>query len=141
MLYGFPWGPHRREEQVCRNSAFRSPRGRFVSSLTYRLQRRIQVFSNAILKPIANSGNATRRPKIVRIIGRLVSGPARQACLLHEELTPQFETLLVAGTPCPGEHDMAYLLSSEDRVIRLSEMSREVSWWADLRALVRILRL
>lgn len=77
----------------------------------------------------------------MRIIGRLVGGPARQACLLHEELTPEFQTLLVAGTPCPGEHDMGYLLGSEDRVFRLSEMSREVSWWADVKAFFRIVRL
>jgi hypothetical protein len=71
---------------------------------------------------------AAARPKIGRIIGRLVSGPARNACLLHEELRGDFETRLICGSPCPGEHDMAYLLSSEQDVYRLAEMSREISW-------------
>jgi glycosyltransferase involved in cell wall biosynthesis len=86
---------------------------------------------------IAGSG----RPKVVRIIGRLVGGPARQTCLLHQELTPEFQTLLIAGSPSPGEHDMAYLLRSEQDVVRLAEMSREVSWWDDARAFMRIVRL
>src|SRR5690348_674992 len=140
MLYGICMvASHPLQLLTCRNMAFHT--APFVSSLTYRAEAGIQVFSIAILNPSANSGNGERRPKVVRIIGRLVGGPARQACLLHEELTPEFQTLLVAGTPCPGEHDMGYLLGSEDRVFRLSEMSREVSWWADVKAFFRIVRL
>lgn len=79
-------------------------------------------------------------PKVVRIIGRLVSGPARNACLLHEELRGDFETRLICGSPCSGEHDMAYLLSSEQDVYRLAEMSREISW-SDLKALFKLWRI
>ncbi|HKW75690.1 MAG TPA: glycosyltransferase [Terriglobales bacterium] len=83
---------------------------------------------------------AKKRPKIVRIIGRLVSGPARNACLLHEELRRDFETRLICGSPCPGEHDMAYLLSSEQDVYRLPEMSREIAL-SDLKALFQLWRI
>ena len=79
-------------------------------------------------------------PKVVRIIGRLVSGPARNACVLHQELGGKFETRLICGSPCAGEHDMGYLLSSEEHVIRLPEMSREISW-SDVRALWKIWRI
>lgn len=79
------------------------------------------------------------RPKVVRIIGRLVSGPARQACLLHQELRAGFQTRLICGSPCPGEHDMGYLLGSEEHVLRLAGMSREISL-ADLKAFWDIYR-
>lgn len=69
-----------------------------------------------------------------------MSGPARNACLLHEELRSDFETRLICGSPCPGEHDMAYLLSSEGDVYRLPEMSREISI-SDLKALFKLWRI
>lgn len=69
-----------------------------------------------------------------------MSGPARNACLLHEELRTDFETRLICGSPCSGEHDMAYLLSSEQDVYRLSEMSREISL-SDLKALFKLWRI
>ncbi|HEY1937175.1 MAG TPA: glycosyltransferase [Candidatus Angelobacter sp.] len=69
----------------------------------------------------------------MRILGRLTGGPARQACLLHERLTPAFETRLVTGSLSAGEHDMSELLSSSSNVLRLKAMSREISW-SDIRA-------
>ena len=48
--------------------------------------------------------------KIVRIVGRLTGGPARQACLLHERLTAAFDTRLITGNLSSGEHDMSDLL-------------------------------
>ena len=81
------------------------------------------------------------KPKLVRIIGRLnVGGPARQACLLHEQLADCFQTRLIAGSLGAGEHDMSYLLSSERDVVRLPEMSREVSFGSDARAFWKIFR-
>ncbi len=113
-----------------------------LSGLAYRATALVAVFSILALHPNSNSeATAGAGPKVVRIIGRLVGGPARQACLLHQELTPEFKTILIAGSPSPGEHDMGYLLRSEERVVRLAEMSREVSWWADVKAFLRIVRL
>lgn len=70
----------------------------------------------------------------------MVSGPARNACLLHEQLRSDFDTRLICGSPCQGEHDMAYLLSSEQDVYRLAEMSREISL-SDLKALFKLWRI
>jgi glycosyltransferase involved in cell wall biosynthesis len=80
------------------------------------------------------------KPKLVRILGRLTGGPARHACLLHERLTPQFDTKLVIGGLSPGEHDMGYLLSSSDNVLRVDVMGRHISALSDLRALWKLFR-
>jgi glycosyltransferase involved in cell wall biosynthesis len=80
--------------------------------------------------------------KVVRIIGRLnVGGPARQACLLHERLRPEFQTVLVTGRPDSGEKDMSYLLSSSEGVYSVDSMSRPVRFVSDLRSLVAIYRI
>ena len=80
----------------------------------------------------------TSRPKVVRILGRLTGGPARQACLLHEQLATDYHTRLIAGNLCTGESEMDYLLGSNDGVFRINEISREISWWSDLRACWKI---
>src|SRR3954464_4858439 len=80
--------------------------------------------------------------KIVRIIGRLnVGGPARQACLLHERLRPEFETVLISGRPDKGEEDMSYLLSSHEGVYWIDSMSRPVRFFSDLRSLITLYRI
>jgi glycosyltransferase involved in cell wall biosynthesis len=80
--------------------------------------------------------------KIVRIIGRLnVGGPARQACLLHERLRPEFETVLISGRPDEGEEDMSYLLSSAKGVHWVDSMSRPVRFLSDLQSLLAIYRI
>src|SRR3954470_8655841 len=80
--------------------------------------------------------------KVVRIIGRLnVGGPARQACLLHERLRPEFKTVLVTGRPDSGEKDMSYLLSSNEGVHSIFSMSRPVRFFSDLRSLFAIYRI
>src|SRR3954468_19443964 len=80
--------------------------------------------------------------KIVRIIGRLnVGGPARQACLLHERLRPQFKTVLISGRPDKGEEDMSYLLQSHEGVHWIDSMSRPVRFFSDLRSLFAIYRI
>src|SRR3954470_20928937 len=80
--------------------------------------------------------------KVVRIIGRLnVGGPARQACLLHERLRPELQTVLVTGRPDSGEKDMSYLLASSDGVHSIESMSRPVRFFSDLRSLVAIYRI
>jgi glycosyltransferase involved in cell wall biosynthesis len=80
--------------------------------------------------------------KVVRIIGRLnVGGPARQACLLHERLRPEFKTVLITGRPDSGEKDMSYLLGSSEGVYSIDSMSRPVRLFSDLRSLVFIYRI
>jgi glycosyltransferase involved in cell wall biosynthesis len=80
-------------------------------------------------------------PKLVRIIARLnVGGPARQACLLHDKLVDHFDTHLITGSLAHSEQDMSYLLSSEHHVLRLPQMSREISFWADSLAFWTILK-
>jgi glycosyltransferase involved in cell wall biosynthesis len=48
-----------------------------------------------------------------------------------------FDTRLVMGSLSPGEHDMSDLLTSQDSVLKLEVMSREITW-SDARALWRI---
>src|SRR3954469_13822157 len=80
--------------------------------------------------------------KIVRIIARLnVGGPAQQACLLHERLRPDFDTMLISGRPDKGEEDMSYLLSSERGVHWVDSMSRPVRMLLDLKSLLSIYRI
>ena len=80
--------------------------------------------------------------KIVRIIGRLnVGGPARQACLLHERLRTEFQTVLISGRPDAGEEDMSYLLSSHEGVYWVDTMSRPVRLFSDLQSLISIYRI
>jgi glycosyltransferase involved in cell wall biosynthesis len=92
-----------------------------------------------VLLSIDKKQHRAKTPKIIRIVGRLTGGPARQACLLHERLAGTFDTRLVMGSLSPGEHDMSDLLSSQDNLLKLAAMSREISG-ADARAFWRILR-
>ncbi len=87
--------------------------------------------------PVAIPGG---RYKLVRVLGRLTGGPARHACLLHERLTSQLETRLVIGGISQGEHDMGYLLSSAENVMRVDEMGRSISVFSDLRAFWKLFR-
>lgn len=92
------------------------------------------------LRSKSEPGNTTK-PKLVRIIARLnVGGPARQACLLHGELSTDFEPWLVFGSLAEGEHDMSHLLGSETRVLRLPQLSRKISLWSDAVTFWRIWR-
>jgi glycosyltransferase involved in cell wall biosynthesis len=67
--------------------------------------------------------------KIVRVIARLnVGGPARHVVWLSKLPTPNWETLLVAGTVPPGEDDMGYFATEQGVTpVFVPEMSREIS--------------
>jgi glycosyltransferase involved in cell wall biosynthesis len=67
--------------------------------------------------------------KIVRVIARLnVGGPAKHVVWLSTLQTPEWESLLVAGTVPPGEDDMGYFATEMGVTpIFLPEMSREIS--------------
>jgi glycosyltransferase involved in cell wall biosynthesis len=85
---------------------------------------------------------SARRHKVVRIIARLnVGGPAQQVCFLHENLGPDFETVLIAGRLDPGEADMSHLLTCVDRVYWVDRLSRAIMPWSDAAALWKIYRV
>jgi glycosyltransferase involved in cell wall biosynthesis len=68
--------------------------------------------------------------KIVRVIARLnVGGPAKHVVWLTKGLSsPQFESLLIAGTVPAGEDDMGYFATEMGVTpVFVQEMSREVS--------------
>ena len=70
------------------------------------------------------------RTKIVRVIARLnVGGPAKHVVWLTKGLSsPQFESLLIAGTVPPGEDDMGYFATEMGVApVLVPEMSREIS--------------
>ncbi|HEY1939980.1 MAG TPA: glycosyltransferase [Candidatus Angelobacter sp.] len=83
---------------------------------------------------------ASKKPKLVQILGRFTGGPAGQVGLLHECLGPWFETNLILGGLSPGEHDMSYLLSSGENVVRVEEMGRRISFLSDFRAFWKVYR-
>ncbi len=68
--------------------------------------------------------------KIVRVIARLnVGGPAKHVIWLTKGLSsPQFESLLIAGTVPSGEDDMGYFATEMGVTpVFVPEMSREIS--------------
>ena len=68
--------------------------------------------------------------KIVRVIARLnVGGPAKHVVWLTKGLSsPQFESVLIAGTVPPGEDDMSYFATEMGIApVFVPEMSREIS--------------
>jgi glycosyltransferase involved in cell wall biosynthesis len=67
--------------------------------------------------------------KIVRVIARLnVGGPAKHVVWLSKLPTPNWESLLVAGTVPPGEDDMGYFARELGVTpVFVPEMSREIS--------------
>jgi glycosyltransferase involved in cell wall biosynthesis len=82
-------------------------------------------------------------PKIVRIITRLnIGGPAIHTILLTRELPALgYDSILAAGDFEDGEGDMSYLLEPADRFYRISQLSRSVSPFRNLTALLHIWRL
>ncbi|MBI1791638.1 MAG: glycosyltransferase [Acidobacteria bacterium] len=82
------------------------------------------------------------RPTIAHVLTRLgAGGPPIHAVLLTREMAHQgFPTVLVTGRCAAQDLDMSYLLLPTDPVYWVEEMSRNVSPWQDLKALVRIYR-
>jgi len=67
--------------------------------------------------------------KIVRVIARLnVGGPAKHVVWLSKLPTPNWESLLVAGTVPQGEDDMGYFATEQGVTpVFVPKMSREIS--------------
>jgi glycosyltransferase involved in cell wall biosynthesis len=85
------------------------------------------------------------RVRVLRIIGRLnMGGPAHQAALLSgRRFDPErYDTLLVHGTPAPGEASLADLAEEEGATMRfLPELQQPVNPLRDSRALLKLIRL
>lgn len=82
--------------------------------------------------------------KILRVVTRLnIGGPSLQVLLLSAELDPQrFTTCLIVGEPASTEGDLSELARGAGvRMIRLSSLRRSIQPWADLAALVQVLRI
>lgn len=81
--------------------------------------------------------------KILRIITRMnIGGPAIHSLLLARGLAERgYDTTLVAGYCEPSDGDMSYLLTPEDPVHWIPEMSRSVRPWNNLEALWKLWRL
>jgi glycosyltransferase involved in cell wall biosynthesis len=81
-------------------------------------------------------------PTIVRVLTRLgAGGPPIHAVLLTRELSKfGYSSILVTGSRDQQDGDMSYLLREGDRVHSIPQMSRAVSPWQDLRALIALYR-
>ena len=82
--------------------------------------------------------------KILRVVTRLnIGGPSLHVLLLSAQLDPQrFTTCLVAGEPASTEGDLSELARGAGvRMFRLSSLRRSIRPWADLVALVQVLRI
>src|ERR1043165_9720621 len=79
-------------------------------------------------------------PRVLRIINRLnLGGPTYNAALLTKHLSPDFETLLVAGTKTESEASSEFIVKDLGvDYVSLPEMSREINFLKDLAAYRKI---
>ncbi len=79
-------------------------------------------------------------PKVLRIINRLnLGGPTFNAALLTKHMTPEYETLLVAGTKMDSEESSEFICEQLGiDFIKLPEMSREINFSKDSAAYKKI---
>ena len=82
-------------------------------------------------------------PRVLRIINRLnLGGPTFNAALLTKHLSPDFETLLVAGTKEDSEESSEYMCDQLGiHYVRIPEMSREISLTKDIQAYKQIKKI
>jgi len=89
-------------------------------------------------------GESCRPVRIVRILSRLnIGGPALHAILLTEALNDaEFQSILIAGSVGTLEGDMSYLANRHGvKPLIIPELGREISWWDDLIAFGKLLRI
>jgi glycosyltransferase involved in cell wall biosynthesis len=79
-------------------------------------------------------------PRILRIINRLnIGGPTLNAVLLSKHLSPDFETLLVAGSKDKTEESSDYLVKRQGlEYVEIPEMKRAINPFEDRKAYKRI---
>ena len=81
-----------------------------------------------------------RKIKIVRVITRLVSGPAWHCIYLTKHLNNErFESVLVVGQPEPGEHDMLKEATEHGiQTLKISGLAREITFLKDLKSFIKL---
>lgn len=79
-------------------------------------------------------------PKVLRIINRLnLGGPTYNACYLTKHLSPDFETLLVAGMKDDSEASSAFIAENMGiKPLYIKEMHREINPVNDFKAYKKI---
>src|SRR3954471_9807548 len=87
--------------------------------------------------------SSRRRVRVLRVIARLVGGPAYHVSLLSGGLDPErYETLLVAGRPGPGEESHEDVAARHGaRVLTVPSLGPEVGPVRDVRALGALMRI
>lgn len=81
--------------------------------------------------------------RVARVLTRLgAGGPPIQAVTVNRELRRRgIDCRLICGSCDPADGDMSYLLDPTDAVTRIPAMSRAVSPWNDVLALIRLVAL
>jgi glycosyltransferase involved in cell wall biosynthesis len=85
-----------------------------------------------------------QKTKILRVVSRLnIGGPTLNVKYLIEGLNDErFETKLISGTISPNEGDMSYITQFDRNVmIHISELQREINFFKDAIALIKILKV
>src|SRR2546428_474387 len=111
-------------------------------------------YHESLTETVAEGGHAppmiSAPQRVLRIITRLnIGGPAIHVGLLSTRLDPrQFMTHLVIGQPDSTEGDLRHLVDSPHAtsshlptVTALPTLVRSIRPWADLRTLIRVLRI
>jgi glycosyltransferase involved in cell wall biosynthesis len=82
-------------------------------------------------------------PKVLRIINRFnLGGPTYNAAYLTKYLDPEFETLLIGGSPIEGEAHSGFILDKLNvRYQEIEEMSRSIHPLHDIRAFLKIRKI
>jgi glycosyltransferase involved in cell wall biosynthesis len=91
-----------------------------------------------------DNANKLKKIKILRVVSRLnIGGPTLNIKYLVEGLDKErFETKLISGTISPNEGDMSYITRFDrDTMIHISELQREINFFKDSIALLKILKV
>lgn len=91
-----------------------------------------------------NAEPVTTPVRVLRVIARMnVGGPAQQVSILSGHMDPaRYDTLLVAGRVGPGEVSADHLAHERGaRLLTIEDLGPEIRPVADMRALVRLVRL
>lgn len=82
-------------------------------------------------------------PRVLRIINRFnLGGPTYNASYLTAYMAPEFETLLIGGSPLPDEAHSGFIPENLGiEILEIPEMSRSINPFNDLKAWLRIRKI